>query len=561
MSPGAQDGAIETTTEAAAEPATPKPRRGRARKEPKPKPPPTDLSAIQVLYHTGLAEWQWKAGTDAGLIPRADVDRRRWSIPVADAIAARRDEIVATVGTEAPIGGHKAAARLAERTSIAVEKWDIEALADAGTLTVAGWYKEWPLYSCRQLDAVDVEQLATVVAERQAWMTASISKWDAPARLGWRRTDFEKVAKERGLQLGRLERYALTDLDALAGDEELAEQIRRGRLLMTHQAAEFLEIRETDFRWLVAADLAVPAKHTWVEITRYRDVSVPLYRVGDLEDLREHPLIDWEEVRGIKPGKPSPLRHLARRPVDRAAVIRRGIAELGDRFGVEVWAWFNNGSGGWEVDFDRHDNAPTVRDFRAAIAAHPYLREHVDDIAVATEAGAAVRWARAMREPGKAVILDTETTDLVGYIVEVAVLDAATGETLLDTLVNPGCPVEPGARWVHGISDQELAGAPPLAEVWPQLLQVTTGKTVLAYNSDFDHSTVVRHARRDGLDPGHLADSGNWSCLMGQRSDWLMRRRWLPLGGGHRARGDCEVAFDLLAAMTAPARMSKPARR
>jgi hypothetical protein len=48
---------------------------------------------------------------------------------------------------------------------------------------------------------------------------------------------------------------------------------------------------------------------------------------------------------------------------------------------------------------------------------------------------------------------------------------------------------------------------------------------------------------------------------MGRRSDWVTRRRWLPLGGGHRARGDCEVALELLAAMTAPARQPKPARR
>jgi hypothetical protein len=64
--------------------------------------------------------------------------------------------------------------------------------------------------------------------------------------------------------------------------------------------------------------------------------------------------------------------------------------------------------------------------------------------------------------------------------------------------------------------------------------------------------TVTRHARRDGLDPAHLAEPDRWWCLMNRRSDWLMRRRWLPLGGGHRARGDCEVAYELLCAMTAP---------
>ncbi|TMQ99262.1 hypothetical protein ETD83_18085 [Actinomadura soli] len=53
-------------------------------------------------------------------------------------------------------------------------------------------------------------------------------------------------------------------------------------------------------------------------------------------------------------------------------------------------------------------------------------------------------------------------------IVEIALIDAATGETLLDTLVNPGTArVEPEARAVHGISDTELAAAPACAEeVW-----------------------------------------------------------------------------------------------
>ncbi|MFY1573298.1 exonuclease domain-containing protein [Verrucosispora sp. WMMD703] len=531
----------------------------RARKEPKPKPSPVDLGPIQVLRHTGLAEWQWDAGTTAELIPAADCGGR-WSVAVADQVAARREEIVAVVGDEAPIGGRRAAERLTARTGLSVEKEDVEALADAGALRVVGWYKEWPLWDCRALDAVDVDQLGAVVAERQAWIAASVSKWDAPAYLGWRRDEFERVAKERALSLGRQDRYAKADLDALAGDEDLVEQVRVDQLLMSHQAATFLEIRPTDFKYLLAADLIAPRRHTSVEVSRYRDVSVPLYRVGDLEALREHPGIDWEAVHAVKAGEPSPLRELARRPVDRAAVVRRWVAELGDRHGIEVWAWFHPGAGRWEVDWERVDGAPTEKEVREAIAAHSYLREHRRDIAVATEAGAAIRWARAMREPGAAVILDTETTDLAGYLVEVAVIDACTGDTLLDTLVAPGCEVEPEARWVHGITDAELADAPTLAEVLPRLLEVTAGRTVLAYNAEFDHATIARHADRDGLDPAHLDDLGTWSCLMGRRSDWQLVRRWLPLGGGHRALGDCQTAYELLCAMTAPSRTPKARR-
>jgi hypothetical protein len=232
---------------------------------------------------------------------------------------------------------------------------------------------------------------------------------------------------------------------------------------------------------------------------------VPLYRTGDLEALREHPGIDWEAVRAVRPGEPSPLRGLARRPVDRAAAIRQWVAEYGNRHGIEVWVWFHPGSGDWELDFERIPGGPAVRDVKAAIAAHWYLRDY--PIAVSTEAGAAIRWARAMREPGAAVILDTETTDLDGYAVEIAVVDAATGDTLLDTLVNPGCPIQPGARAVHGISDADVAAAPLLADVLPRLLAVTRGRTVLAYNAAFDNDVIARHTCRDRLDPGHLADA------------------------------------------------------
>jgi len=137
-----------------------------------------------MLRHSGLTGWQWDAGRAAGLIGSSDVDGRRWSAAIANDVIARRDEIIAIVGAEAPIGGHKAAARLAERSGLAVEKPDVEALADAGLLATAGWYKEWPLWDCRALDAVDVGLLSAIVAERQAWIAGSISKWDARVTSG-----------------------------------------------------------------------------------------------------------------------------------------------------------------------------------------------------------------------------------------------------------------------------------------------------------------------------------------------------------------------------------------
>lgn len=40
---------------------------------------------------------------------------------------------------------------------------------------------------------------------------------------------------------------------------------------------------------------------------------------------------------------------------------------------------------------------------------------------------------------------------------------------------------------------------------------------------------------------------------MEARSIWLRIGRWLPLGGGHRARGDAEEARQILQRLAAPA--------
>ena len=55
--------------------------------------------------------------------------------------------------------------------------------------------------------------------------------------------------------------------------------------------------------------------------------------------------------------------------------------------------------------------------------------------------------------PGVGVILDTETTDLDGRIIEISIIDAATGAVLMDQLVDPqGVPICAQAQTVHHLS-------------------------------------------------------------------------------------------------------------
>lgn len=124
-----------------------------------------------------------------------------------------------------------------------------------------------------------------------------------------------------------------------------------------------------------------------------------------------------------------------------------------------------------------------------------------------------ITWeARELLEPGRAVVLDTETTDLHGRTVEIAVIDAATGKKLMDTLVNPGTPISNGAWWVHGITDEMVADARPFEKILPRLR--TKDRTVLAYNAVFDRTLVLGDIARAGKKPMHLKPWNNWYCLM-----------------------------------------------
>ncbi len=139
-------------------------------------------------------------------------------------------------------------------------------------------------------------------------------------------------------------------------------------------------------------------------------------------------------------------------------------------------------------------------------------------------------------------------------------IDAATGRKLLDTLVNPGCPITETATAIHGITDADVADAPTWDKVLPRLKRITKGRMVLAYNADYDMSVVLSDTERAGRKAGHLADHDRWACVMQARSDWEGSPRWLPLGGGHRALGDCQAARQVLLDMSQTPQQ-RPARQ
>jgi len=158
-------------------------------------------------------------------------------------------------------------------------------------------------------------------------------------------------------------------------------------------------------------------------------------------------------------------------------------------------------------------------------------------------------WANAVLADGAAGIVDGETSGLDGSIIEIVVIDAATGEVLLDTLVDCSpVEIEPGAVEVHGLTAQDLVGAPRWPEVFAKLAAVTTSRVVLAYNAAFDRGRVLHDCRRAGIDPVHLGEQERWQCVMTRRCDalGLAPDGRLQLGGGHRALSDVRATRAVL---------------
>ena len=172
---------------------------------------------------------------------------------------------------------------------------------------------------------------------------------------------------------------------------------------------------------------------------------------------------------------------------------------------------------------------------------------------------AASEWARTALADEQAVILDTETTDLRGYICELAIIRATDGEVLMNILVNPGVPIEPGAQAVHGITNADVADAPTFADIHAELYMQCAGRRVLVYNAEYDAGRLSAEMNRMGKHPA-VWRGADWECIMLQYAAWVGdwndyhgNYRWHKLtGGDHRALGDCRAARQRLQEMAVP---------
>jgi len=181
-------------------------------------------------------------------------------------------------------------------------------------------------------------------------------------------------------------------------------------------------------------------------------------------------------------------------------------------------------------------------------------------------------------EPGSSwedipfTVIDFETTGRdpeTDRVIEIGLVTFTKGSvTSRDSLlVNPGIPVPEESRAVHGITDEELAGAPDFATVMPRVLELLQGTLPVAYNAAFDRGFILAEITRaapKGMTPGDMPPAARddvvwvdplvWAReilkeLKSRRLGDVAKHLGIPLEQAHRAAGDAEATGRVLLAL------------
>ncbi len=197
---------------------------------------------------------------------------------------------------------------------------------------------------------------------------------------------------------------------------------------------------------------------------------------------------------------------------------------------------------GWVEDLSKHYRGK----WYIAGGLCPHCRDLADRESDKVEAS---EWARCILERNDVLILDTETTDLDGEIIELAIINLK-GDVIYNGRFNPLTPISEGAQAIHGITMGAVANEPRFAEQKFEVFgPIILSGLVLIYNKSFDVARLHHTCELHGLDmPNFKAD-----CIMewyaqycNEWSEYHQSYRWQPLSGGHDALGDCRAALATL---------------
>jgi DNA polymerase III epsilon subunit family exonuclease len=155
------------------------------------------------------------------------------------------------------------------------------------------------------------------------------------------------------------------------------------------------------------------------------------------------------------------------------------------------------------------------------------------------------------------VAIDLETTGLDparDAIVELAAIHFAGGRPgrVYLTRIDPGGPIRPESSRVHGITDDMVAGAPPIRDALVGLEQVCAGHVLVGHGVGFDLAILGRERRANALAPMTNPTLDTMLLAGALHPDWVRQsldeiaaRVGIGILGRHTAEGDARAAGEL----------------
>jgi len=155
-------------------------------------------------------------------------------------------------------------------------------------------------------------------------------------------------------------------------------------------------------------------------------------------------------------------------------------------------------------------------------------------------------------------VVDVETTGLSARlgdrICEVAVVQGRGGKIVsqLQTLVNPGRSISPGASAVNGITNLMVRDAPPFRSVAPAVRDALQGTVLVAHNASFDLSFISAEMRSAGYDPpgnpviDTLGLARRCYTFRSNKLGDVARSLGIRVHGLHRALADATLTWHVL---------------
>lgn len=150
-------------------------------------------------------------------------------------------------------------------------------------------------------------------------------------------------------------------------------------------------------------------------------------------------------------------------------------------------------------------------------------------------------------------VIDIETTGLdLGrdQIVSIGVVPVVSGRIEADRwyqVVRPSCPIKPEAMKVHSLTEQEVAGAPTIDQVIPDLRERVLGTVLVAHAAWVERAFLDRALKPSGERlPTGVVDTAALTRAAGMQDgtahepqlERLARQLGVPVHTPHHALGD-----------------------